>query len=1183
MPFEPTPSQKEAIESRGSTLLVAAGAGSGKTRVLTERLMRYLCDAEHPVSITRFVVITFTQAAAAELRGRITDELSRAIAAESRSDRPNTSLVTHLRRQQVICGKAQIGTIHAFCSSLLRENAQALSLPSDFKILSDERAEAMKLTALEQVLDERYQDLSAYPGFEVLVNTVGTGRDDSRLSELTLQLYEKMQCHSDPRQWAESRVAILREDRADVGTPPWGREILSRCISSARYWAEELDRVIASAAEDEIIRQAYLPSLADTADGIRELLRALSSGWDAARACPAVPFPAFHGVKKDYAPPLKDYVKARRDACKKAMGKITGLLYADSATLTAELHLTAPAMEALLRLTLDFEKKYTAQKRSAARLDYSDLEHLTANLLLQPDGSPTALARVLSKRYEEIMVDEYQDVSRVQDDIFRALSREGKNLFFVGDVKQAIYRFRLADPEIFNEKYRSYPVHADAEPGSPGKILLRENFRSRREIIQAANSVFSRCMTPELGEIRYDADAALIFGAREYSGEVPLPEVHLFPLPAQEDGERAAEKSDFEAECVARMIEELIVSQFPIRTQTGSRPVGYGDIAILLRSANSVGGAYRKALRAHNIPVVSGQGGGLFETREASFVLSFLHVLDNPRSDISMIAVLSSPVFRFSADDLARIRAAATDGCFYEAVRSASEENEKARQFLSALDSLRDEAPDLPMKKLLWKIYTETDLLTICSAMPDGRNRCANLMQLLALAQQFEEEGIFGLHAFVCHLDRMKEKNTASPAALGETSAVQIYSIHRSKGLEFPVVFLCDTARKFNLRDSMETVLVHPELGLGPKLVDNRLYVQRPTVARKAIAMRLRREALSEEMRLQYVALTRAKERLFITAAVKEPDAMLSKLRTILPKRETVIDPEALSEAAAPVEWFAAAALADREEHLHLIRGIPVPQEACTDTASAELPEDDAAVSEVLEALRKNLAFSYPYSETEKLPSKITATELKHSEFKPPEEEDAAALIPSETRQHFFRLPDLSGEDRPLTAAERGIATHLALQYMDLHDADTPDGVHREILRLTEQQFLSPRQAEAVREDAILQLFRSEIGRQILTADKLHREFRFSLLCPASDLLAVSSRDEILLQGVVDCCIETPEDLLIIDYKTDHVFTEEQIASRCRLYASQLRAYALALSRIFEKPVRKCVLYFLSCGKAVSA
>ncbi len=1178
--FAPTISQKQAIEERGRSILVSAGAGSGKTKVLTERLMGRLLDAQDPADISRFVVITFTQAAAAELRGRITDELAKAAAAAEKNGAPQ-EMRDHIRRQQALCGTAQIGTIHHFCSSILRENGHLAGIASDFRIVSDERAEGMKTDALNRTLDDRYQKMAEYPGFESLVNSAGIGKDDSQLAELILQLHNKMQCHPRPKVWAENCVAALNQEYADVGTTPWGKVILSDCISIVHYWAQELDRVMAALAADEVVKKAYLDGFAQGADSVRELERCLKLGWERTRECPPVAFGKLGRVKSDYNPDLTEWAKKRKAACIAAMKKVMSFFYADSALLSEEMQRTTPAMEALLQVTLDFDRRYAADKRRAGVADYSDLEHMTAEILTDPETrKPTPLARSIASRYEEIMIDEYQDVSRVQEAIFEAVSREGKNLFMVGDVKQAIYRFRLADPEIFNEKYRDYAPCDEAGPGEPCKILLRENFRSRREILDGANSVFRRCMTHDVGDIDYDDDAALVYGATGYEGSVPTPEIRLFEIPEAEEGRSAPDKVRLEAENVAAMIENLVSSGTEVRSGDGTRPMEYGDIAILLRSANTIGGVYRRALLDRGIPVVSGQGGGLFETKEVSFVTSMLRILDNPRSDIPLIAVLSSPVFGFTADELAEIRIAARKACFYEACRIYAGSNPKMQEFLTLLDSFRERVPDLTAEKTVRMILTETDVMAICSAMPDGAGRTSNLLQMLGIAEKYEQEGTYGLHGFVKYLDRLEKKNNAIPASSGASPSVQIVSIHRSKGLEYPVVFLCDTGKRFNFQDASDAVLVHPELGLGPKMVDNERFVQIPTLARRAIARRMRKETLSEEMRLMYVALTRAKERLFITAAVKDPEEFVEKRRILLPEDGTgVIDPEVAAEAITPIEWFVLAALADGQEHIRLIRETPEEAEAARNeenTGDAEAKADP----DLLEQLASNLSFVYPYSEAEELPSKITATEVKHYEKQ--EDPEAADLVPAEKREkRSFRMPDFP-ESRPLTGAERGIATHLALQYMDLSKAGSPEGVREEIERLQQAAFLSSRQAEAVSQEAITELFRSEIGQRIRTADKVHREFRFSLLCRAGEILPVSSDEEILLQGVVDCCLEENGELVIIDYKTDSVRTPEQIRQRRDLYAGQVRAYATALSRIFGMPVKQTVLYFLSCGETVT-
>ena len=1163
------------MEARGGALLVSAGAGSGKTKVLTERLMRYILDREHPQNITRFVVITFTNASAAELVSRITEELSRTEVSLSEDPTVPPSFLEHVRRQQALCRKAQIGTIHHFCTSILREFGHQIGLISDFSVITDELAQSMREEALNRVVDARYQNMQEYPGFENLVNSVGAGRNDDRLFTLVLSLYEKMQCHPRPDRWAEACVTALTKDYPDVGATPWGREILSSARSEADYWVQELDRLMALISSDEVVSAAYLDGIAQGADAVRELARCLRRGWEAARHCPPVVFGRLSGVKQDHNPALTELVKKRRDACKKAMEKIDAMFYADSESISEELRKTAPSMQALLQLTLDFEKQYASSKLADALLDYSDLEHFAAGLLMEEDGSPTPLAAAVGSRYTEVMVDEYQDVSRVQEAVFTAVSGGGSRLFMVGDVKQAIYRFRLADPEIFNEKYRSYPLKADARPHEPGKILLRENFRSRREVLSAANAVFSCCMTEQLGDVAYDDGNSLIFGAKGYTGSVPLPEVHLLSLPEADENGFVPDKTVYEAECVAGKILALIRSGTTVTAPEGERQLRFGDIALLLRNANTVGGVYSRVFAERGIPVVGALNSSLFDTREGSFVFSMLQIMDNPHNETALLSVLASPAVGFSGDELAAIRVADKESGFYEALKLYSGQNPKARDFLAMLNAFRSAAPDLTAEKIIRMILYRTDILAVCSAMPDSERRLSNLMQMLTLAVRFEKNGTHGLHRFVRYLEKQKKKESSLPTREGEDSAVHLMSIHHAKGLEFPVVFLCDTARRFNLQDTFETVLVHPELGLGPKLVDNKLLVQYPTLARKAIALRIRRETLSEELRLLYVAFTRARERLFISAVTDDAEAFLEKQCLLAPLPGERVEPEALASARTPIEWITIAALADRGTHLSLFCDSLRPP---VDPEAPSEQQFTAEEAEVL-ALSRNLSWSYPDSLSQQLPSKVTATELKN--LKKEEDSEAVSLITPPGTKRSFRMPDFTLADRHITPAERGIATHLALQYIDLSFASDPEGVRQEVARLEAQKFLSSRQASAVNQSSIVSLFRSGLGLRILRAEKLHREFRFSLLCTGKELFNTPSDEKILLQGVVDCCLEEPDGLVIIDYKTDFVRTDEDISQRCTLYQSQIRAYSLALSRIFNKPVKETILYFLSRNRAI--
>ncbi|MBQ5405777.1 MAG: UvrD-helicase domain-containing protein [Oscillospiraceae bacterium] len=1156
--FTPTSSQAAAIERRGGATLVSAGAGSGKTKVLIERLMRYVRDEAHPTDLDSFLIITFTKAAAGELRGRITGELSQALALDPGSRR--------LRRQSALVRRARIGTIHSFCAALLRENAHRAGLSPDFRIADEERAAAMKAAALERTLERCYEKQEELPGFALLADTVGAGRDDRRLAELTLTLYDKMQCHARPERWAAEQVALLRERAGDVGETPWGREILARAAEKLDYWCAEFDRLTPLVTQDEKIRKAYSPSFDETATALRALRRALDRGWDAAREALPIPFPALGKLLKYGDPATADFVKDRRAVCRKAMDGLAATFASPSARLLADMAATEPAMSALLRLVLDFEKEYARDKRRLNLVDYADLEHMAARLLTGEDGSPTELARRFAERCTEIMVDEYQDVSRVQDAIFRAVSRDGKNLFLVGDVKQSIYRFRLADPTIFTEKYENYAD--DPAPGEPGRILLRENFRSRREVLDAANAVFSLCMSRALGDVDYDEAAALRCGA-SYPGAGAVPELTLLRLPQGGDDEESPDKTAAEAAYVARQIRRLVDSGAEVTERGASRPIRYGDIAILLRSVNNVGAVYRRELARAGVPVGSGQGGGFYSSVEVSSLLSMLAVVDNPHQDIPLIAVLRSPAFGFSPSELARVRARAKVGGLYGALLLDAREEEKSRAFVALLERLRQEAPDLPASELTWRIIEEMDLIAVCSAMSDGGLRRARLMAMVELSERFEATGYRGLHRYVLWLRRLADRGQEPALGSDGAAAVQILSVHKSKGLEFPVVFLCDTARQFNRRDSAAAVLVHPALGLGPKRTDLERRIEYPTLARSAIKLRLEREMLSEELRLLYVAMTRARERLYLTAALKDPEKAVESARLTLSVPMAV---EALAKARAPADWLLAAALADGGEHLRL-RIAEAEAGTGEAEAEAETGEDGGAPAD---ELRHNLAFRYPHAAAETLPSKITATELK-GRLEP--DEEAESLAPK--RRRPFRTPDFRRGEKPLTGAEKGTATHLVLQYMDFSQTGSLAQIRGEIERLRAARTLSDREAEAVDAEAIHTLFASALGRRMLSAPTLRREFKFSLLIDAGELLGTEPGEELLLQGVVDCFLEEEGQLTIIDYKTDRLRSRSEAEARAALYAPQLRAYAAALTRICRKSVRECALYFLSVGETV--
>ena len=1152
--FKATRSQQAAIETRGRAVLVSAAAGSGKTKVLTERLLSRISD---DADIDSFLIITFTKAAAAELKSRIVDEIAKRLAAEPDNRR--------LRRQSALCQKAQIGTIHSFCATFLRENCHAAGLSPEFKVIEEERSEAIRRRVIERVMDKAYEEPTR--DFLLLADSVGSGRDDSRLSEIVLSLHKKMQSHARPDLWAKEQIELMSAGTDDIAATPWAQEILHSVTASAEFWAQAMENAAQKAYTNEKIGAAYGESLSATALCLRDLARSCAEGWDRARQFLPIEFPKLKSLRNSPDPELSEHIKALREGCKAACKKLTVMLNASEEKLAGDMQKTAPAMRALLELTLDFDKAYAAEKKRRAEVDFADLEHFTARLLTDETGAPTALARELSRRYTEIMVDEYQDVNRVQDAIFRAVSKDGTNLFMVGDVKQSIYRFRLADPTIFTEKYLSY-ADLDAVQGlDPVRIMLQENFRSRSEVIEGANHVFRTCMSAKLGEIDYDENAELKCGA-SYDGAVPKPELVLVDVTA--DGEDdSPDKTALEAQAVAGKIHALMRSGTLVSDKGVQRPLRYSDIAILMRSMASVGEVFRRELLNADIPVLGGGNGSYFESVEVSALVCLLAVIDNPHQDVPLIAVLRSPFFGFSADELSEIRAADKKSDFYTALTKNAEHSARCAEFADTLTDFRQCAPDMELGELLRYIFDRLDLAAVCSAMTDGATRRDNVMLLSDYAKRFEATGFKGLHRFVEWLNSLAERGD-EPGRGAVGNAVQLMTVHKSKGLEFPVVFLCGTSKRFNRSDLREAVLIHPELGLGPKVTDTKRGIEYASLQRNAVSLRADREMLSEEMRLLYVALTRAKERLIMTATMSEPETKLQKLMmgTAFP-----VSPEILMTAQNTATWLMYAALSDKDERLSL--SIYRPERAQIDEKSTNEQTEAAADPEFVERLRRNLDFSYPYPAAEALPSKVTATELKSYDEPDPE---SVSLAPS--MQRTFRSPSFLREDKPLTATERGTATHMVLQFIDYAKAGTLDGIRSEIARLTASRHISERQAQAVNAEAIERLFASDLGQRIMNADRLMREFKFSILCPAEDFFDGGDGESVLLQGVIDCCIEENGALTIVDYKTDRVHGQA-LYERAKSYAGQLRAYAIAIGKMTGKPVAGCALYFLDDGQTV--
>ena len=895
-----------------------------------------------------------------------------------------------------------------------------------------------------------------------------------------------------------------------------------------------------------------------------------SESWDAIAAGRKIDYGRLTFPRKNPDPELSDRIKAARNACKKDLEKKFHSFADPSEQILGDLEKSAGAARGLVALVRRFDQEYRAAKHGRRVLDFGDLEHRTLDLLLGKSRSSfTAAAREIGSRYREIMVDEYQDSNGVQDAIFTALTAEKQNCFMVGDVKQSIYQFRLADPGIFLDKYSHFVPADDAQPGEGRKVLLSSNFRSGGEVIEAVNDVFCTCMTPEAGGLQYGEAEALREGIPHAS--LPEPAVELYGLEIRED--TYAEEAAF----VAEKIHSMLKSGSLIRSGEGFRPVQPDDIVILLRSPGSVGHRFQQALEALGVRCTSGGGMDLLQTEEVSALRSFLQTIANPRQDIPLISTLASPIFGFTADDLAEFRGRQKKGSVYDALLLSDQP--KARAFLHTLGTLRREARMCTLTELLEKCFTMTRLDSIYSAMPGGEAKRANLQVFYQLAADFEAGSLRDLGQFLDHLTAMEEKGLITTAS-ANAGCVTIMSIHKSKGLEFPVVFLCSLAREFNRESLRAQILCDQELGLGLSVADPRNRIRYPSVSKRAIAAKMAAESLSEEMRVLYVAMTRARDRLIMTYASQNLEA---DLQDIAQRMDFDGGRLLCKDAVCPGEWILLAAMQRTEAgELHALGGrpgetrlsqhpwkisvteAPVAQAAAEGETQPEIRLPEGA----REALQRSLAFRYAHLPATQAPSKQTATGRKGRRSK--DEEAAEDTRPSH-RVRSWREPSFLSQK--LEGKSYGTAIHAAMQYVNYESCGSPEAVREEIDRLVREGFLSEEQGKLVSAEKIADFFQTPIGWKLRSGTEHLREFKFSILDDGAHYGEGLEGEQVLLQGVVDCALIEPDGITVLDFKTDYV-TEETLPQVTERYRPQLQTYAEALTRIYEMPVKKCLLYF---------
>ncbi len=1170
-----TPDQQNAIDARGGTLLVSAAAGSGKTAVLVERVIRRILDPVSPVDADRLLVVTFTNAAAQEMKSRISSRLEEL----SRNDPTNLRLT----RQVLLMEQASISTIDSFCMNLVRGNFQKLDIPPDFRVMDEKEGTLLKSEALEEVIEECYRQDDGI--FTSLVELLSGGRDDSQLFGAVQQLYQFLRSHAFYEQWLAEQLAAYNPEKPASETQ-WAKILYGSARETAAFCLMEAEEAIRLTQGDEKLEGAYREALEDDAEYCRQLLRLLNgkAEWDAVyHELHTHTFGRFKALRGYESDGTKERVSEIREQIKKQLNSITELFCTDSAGFREDIEDLRPKIQRLFAITLQFGKRFAQRKAERRALDFSDLEHYALDLLYDkvPDGShkPSELAKELSQRYEEILVDEYQDTNEAQDSIFAALSRDEGNRFMVGDIKQSIYRFRQAMPELFMKKSAEYAPYDGKN--FPAKIILGKNFRSRKEIAGAVNQLFGELMHEKTAEIQYGKDQELIPGA-EYpvldGGDV-LPEAVLLEI-GSEDRDQA------EAEYAAERISQMLKKGEKITDHGTLRPVQPKDICILMRSPKGRAEKFLQALEKKGIQGWSDSESGFLTSREVSVAVSLLRAVDNPLLDLPMSAVLLSPVFGFTADELTALRLADRSSPLYRNMMARQEKGEgtlKEKACLELLSQLRKEAAVTDACGLLQKIYDLTDYPSMVQAMPGGETRRANLMLLLDYARQYEAAGYRGLSGFLRFVDSAQEQDDDLAPAVTiseQANVVRIMSVHRSKGLEFPVVFLCGLSRSFNFSDRNSAALLHPQAGFACKRKESQGMGWYTTVPREALRLEIARSSRAEEMRILYVAVTRARERLYLIMSERDVQKELSGALADAQGRSRDEVIFHISRANDFTRWILLAlarhnditAAAEKaglslqldgcspeEEKRFLVHFEKwEPQKAEEETPQGLRLAVPLGAEALTQRLRTQTAYRYPWMQSTLTPAKLAASEVAQGE----------STVIFQSRPQFLL-------EEGLTPAERGQALHKFMQFCN-YDA-AKENPSAEVKRLVEKAYLTKAEGESIHIKRVAAFFASPLAERIFQAKgrgEVQRELRFLAALGERELgkwrKDIQGGETVTVQGVADCVFFEDGQAVIVDYKTDFVQTPEELIER---YSPQLTIYKMILEKSLGYPVKECILY----------
>lgn len=1159
-----TPAQQNAISARDGTILVSAAAGSGKTAVLVERVIQRIEDEKNPCPADSLLIVTFTKAATAQMREKITAALDKRIELDPDNE--------HLLKQRMLLPFASISTIDGFCGDLVKENFHELGISPDYKIAEEAELNLMKQDAAEIVLEKAYKEKR--DGFSQLISMMFSGDDDSPLRELMLSLYNTSRAYAYPEKWLDSFV-LDYEQAGDFKDTVWGRYLVSYIRDICDYHIEKLNEQIALFNDD--MKNANGELFYEYVHFIESFCKTLDSGsWN-----------DIVSMKDSFCDPkiknVKSYdryeeAKNARDAAKKDLKSIfEDYLYCSQEEFEEDAEVILPAVKELIRLIKEFDEEFSRIKKDADAADFSDICAYALKLLVKEvdsNGNPvkTELAQAVSERYTEILVDEFQDINEQQNLLFKVLSRNESNLFMVGDVKQSIYKFRLAMPEIFINTKKAFP---DFDGGNyPARINLDYNFRSRKGVTDFVNFVFSQLMSEKAGDIDYDVNEELKPKAEYPEDDSPDAEIHILRESEDED------KTEYEAEYTARYIENAMKSGMTVKDGDSVRRVQYKDFCILLKTAKNKMDIYSSALKKRGIPCYASNAEGFFKATEVRTVLSIMRIVDNPLQDIPLAAAMISPVFGFTPDELAAMRNDSPNCPYWICVRNAAENGmKKSRLFVEEIKRLRTLSVTLGSGEFLRELLDSTGYLSTVRAMSNGSQRAANLSLLLDYAEKYEQSGHIGLSGFIRFIDRV-EKNKKDFEVAKEISenadVVRLMTVHKSKGLEFPVCILADCSEKFqtmHTRNSCDYLL---HSGIGFRRVSGEKKFK--TLPYSAVTAAHSRSNRSEELRLLYVALTRAKEKMVCIMQYKNPEKEIEKAMAKL-GNEKKISPVSVLKCSSFSDMLLLASLRHFDSNDEpAVSGCrtadTLPCESSllfeiTDGFSEEIAEADAIVEEkeadsaLLDIITERIKYEYPYSNLSSLVAKVSPSQLENTA--------GGAEYFAKTKPQFLTDSSNGG-------ASKGTAVHKFMEFYDYASEEKDVRTQADIM--VRENKLSENEKMLLDFDRLSAFFRSRTAERISLSSVIEREKKITFCVGADEIYGekFSSEEKIVVQGYIDCAFIENGEWVIVDYKTDRVKAVEELTER---YSGQLKMYERALLECTGIPVKETVIYSLFRNEAI--